>query len=158
MGRNILFALIFLAIGFLIGLYFTGYNGNDVKVATENKLTNGTTSENTAGNTKNKNPKALTVASFIQDWLDSQATLSLKNNTSETIHSFKATIIYKDMKGNVLDYQEISKRTSIAPQMTKTFKIGGFGHDNHYAYYKSERSASMPDRVFQIEFKLNSYK
>ncbi|MBP3253647.1 MAG: hypothetical protein J6M30_09955 [Bacteroidales bacterium] len=103
-------------------------------------------------------PNALTVVSFIQDWLDYEATLSLKNNTDRTISSFKATIIYKDMQGNILDYQEINQYISIAPQMAKSFKIKAYGHDNSYAYYKSKKSSSNPERVFTIEFKLNSYE
>ena len=103
-------------------------------------------------------PNGLTVASFVQDWIDSYAYLSIKNNTDKTITNFKATVIYKSMNDDVLDYEEINQTVSIAPQMAKSVKIKGFGHDMSYAYYKSEIRASMPDRKFKIEFVLKSYK
>ena len=104
------------------------------------------------------NPKALTVASFVQDWVDREAHLSIKNNLDKKITSFKATIIYKSMNGDDLDYEEINQNIEIAPQMAKSIKIKGYGHDMDYAYYKSQIKTTQPDRKFQIEFKLNSYK
>lgn len=102
------------------------------------------------------NPNALTVASFVQDWTDYDAYLSIKNNTDKKIIGFKATIIYKSMNGAVLDYEEINKNIEIAPQMAKSIKIRGYGHDMYYAYYKSQ--IRLPERKFQIEFKLKSYE
>lgn len=158
MKGKVLFALIFIAMGFLIGLLFAEYNTKNPsanKEKVDNTIAEIPTNTATAGKF---DPKALTVVSFIQDWVDDEATISLKNNTNQTISSFSATIIYKDMKGNVLDYQEINEKMSIAPRMAKSFKIDAYGHDNYYAYYKSEVSYSRSDRVFKIEFKLNSYK
>ncbi|MBQ7984086.1 MAG: hypothetical protein IJ250_00435 [Bacteroidales bacterium] len=158
MKRKVIFALIFLAIGFAIG-FWTGANNALAPLVTVEKVQEEDNSANNEENSSdNIDPNALTVVSFIQDWLDCQATISLKNNTDKTIDSFEATIIYKDMQGNILDYQEINQYISITPQMAKSFKIKAYGHDNSYAYYKSKNRPSDSDRVFTIEFKLNSYK
>ena len=116
------------------------------------------TEQSLPANEQEFNPNALTVASFVQDWTDRDAHISIKNDTDRGIMGFRATVIYKSMNGDVLDYEEINQRIDIAPQMAKSIKIKGYGHDMNYAYYKSNVMSSQPDRKFKIEFVLNSYK
>ncbi|MBR1774069.1 MAG: hypothetical protein IJ759_00940 [Bacteroidales bacterium] len=158
MKRDIIFALIFLAIGFAIGFWTGTKNALAPLVTVENVQDEEQSSSQSEEMSNKIDTNALTVVSFVQDWLDYEATISLKNNTDKTISYFTATIIYKDMKGNILDYQEINQNISIAPKMAKSFKIEAFGQDNDYAYYSSEKYKPNKNRVFKIEFKLNSYK
>lgn len=126
--------------------------------ATVHEMTQTEQSQPALKNEQEFNPNALTVVSFVQDWVDLDAHLSIKNNTDRGITSCKATVIYKSMNGDVLDYEEINQKVDIAPQMAKSIKIKGYGHDMDYAYYKSEVKMTQPDRKFKIEFVLNSYK
>lgn len=60
------------------------------------------------------------------------------------------------MSGNELDYEEFTRRVSIAPGMTKKLDIPAYEHGRNYHYYKSE---NMPggSPSFKIKFQLKDY-
>lgn len=98
----------------------------------------------------------ISMVSYEQSWLDSKGTLALKNNTNENIHNIKFLIVYQDMSGKQLHYEEFSKKVSIAPGMTRKINIKAYEHERNYHYYKSE---NLPggSPAFKIEFKLLDY-
>lgn len=100
--------------------------------------------------------KDITMVSYEQGWLDSRGTLALKNNTNEEIHNVVFQIIYLDMSGNPLDYEDFTKKITIAPGMTKKLDVPAYEHSRNYHYYKSE---NMPggSPSFKIKFQLNDY-
>ena len=75
--------------------------------------------------------KDITMVSYEQGWLDSEGTLALKNNSSEEVKNVVFLITYLDMSGNELDYEEFSRRVSIAPGMTKKVDIPAYEHDRN---------------------------
>lgn len=97
----------------------------------------------------------ITMVSFVQDSPYGDATITLKNNLDIPITSIKARIVYKDMNGEILDYQDIDKSIEIAPKMARTFTIKAFGKSADYVYYKS-RSIGH-DRKFKVDFVLEQY-
>lgn len=99
---------------------------------------------------------AVSMVSYEQGWLDSRGTLALKNNTDEEIQNVVFQITYLDMSGNPLDYEEFSRKISIAPRMTKKLDIPAYEHSRNYHYYKSE---NMPggSPSFKISFELKDY-
>ena len=96
------------------------------------------------------------MVSYEQGWLDSEGTLALKNNSSEEVKNVIFLTTYLDMYGNELDYEEFSRRVSIAPGMTKKVDIPAYEHDRNYHYFKSE---NMPggSPSFKIKFQLKDY-
>ena len=98
----------------------------------------------------------ISMVSYEQSWLDSEGTLALKNNTNENIHNIKFLIVYQDMSGKQLHYEEFSKKVSIAPGMTRKINNKAYEHERNYHYYKSE---NLPggSPAFKIEFKLLDY-
>lgn len=100
--------------------------------------------------------KDITMVSYEQGWLDSEGTLALKNNSSEEVTNVVFLITYLDMSGNELDYEEFTRRVSIAPGMTRKLDIPAYEHDRNYHYYNSE---NMPggSPSFKIKFKLKDY-
>lgn len=102
-------------------------------------------------------PNAVTLVSYSHDWLDYEAQISVKNNTELIITSITGRIIYYDMSGNMLDYQDFTKKLEIDASMTKRFELRGYNHEEHYAYYQSEAVPNARDRVYKIEFQLKSY-
>lgn len=102
------------------------------------------------------NPNALSVVSYVHDWVKSEAIITLKNNTEQTVTGFSARIIYKSMGGDILDYQDIGGDIHIEPHLARSYPVKGYGHDLNYAYYKSEIIPGNPERKYKIEFVLNS--
>lgn len=102
-------------------------------------------------------PNAIALISYSHDWLDWDAQISVKNSTEFDITSITGRMIYYDMSGNMLDYQDFTKKLEIEAGMTRRFNLRGYNHEESYAYYKSEVSYTTPDRKYKVGFQLKSY-
>ena len=108
---------------------------------------------------KEINANDVKITQFKKDSSDWNEIITFKNNTSETINRIKGIIVYKDMQGNDISYNEIDIRLTIAPGMSKQTKIKSFDQDNKYCYYKDYKSyyETVGKTAFKIEFRLTSY-
>lgn len=99
---------------------------------------------------------AVTMEGYSQGWLDSKATIRLKNNTKEDIENVGFVLTYYDMNGTMLDYKEFAFDVDIAPGLTKAVDIESFEHARNASYYKSEAKITRPYK-FDVKFELKGY-
>ena len=98
------------------------------------------------------------ITQYKKDFVDREEIITFKNNTAENINKIKGIIVYKDLSGNDISYQELNIRISIAPGMSKQTKIRSFDQDNKYCYHKEYRSyLGSSITPFKFEFRLISY-
>lgn len=110
-----------------------------------------------AQSSSSKAVSAITMAKYVHDWGDRDASINFKNNTEKTITSITGRMVYYDMKGEMLDYQDFTTTIMIAPKMVKTVSLKGYGYNENYAYYRHSR-VLYDERVYKVKFELISYK
>lgn len=92
------------------------------------------------------------MVSFEQRWVDTQSTISIKNNTGKTIRAVKFRIVYLDMSGSQLDYADFEQIDLLEPGMAKKLNMPAYEGGRDFSYYKSERSP-IGGQVFKVQFK-----
>lgn len=110
-----------------------------------------------AQSSSSKSVSAITMTKYVHDWSDRDASVNFKNHLDKTITSITGRMVYYDMKGEMLDYQDFTTAITIAPKMVKTVSLKGYGCNENYAYYR-QSSVLYDERVYKVKFELISYK
>ena len=100
---------------------------------------------------------AVTMVKYQQSWLDTEATIALKNNTNEDIENVKFRICYLDSTGTQVDYKEFTRDVTIAPGLTKQINIRAFDDSRYSHYVKSNGGPTGEGMAFDVKFELLDY-
>lgn len=104
------------------------------------------------------NPNAITLVSYSHTWMEADAQISVKNTTEDDIVSITGRMIYYDMSGNMLDYQDFTQTIEIERGMTKRFSLPGYNHEENFVYYKNKAFYNTPNNKYKVKFVLQSYQ
>lgn len=99
----------------------------------------------------------VTMVDYEQRTSDYEATIALRNNSSDTIRNISFIIEYLDMNGNSMDYETFTRKVDINPGMTKKLDIRAYEHDRNYHYFKSAHDRYGASPAFKVRFELKGY-
>lgn len=101
--------------------------------------------------------EAVSMISYEQGWLDSNGTIALRNNTSETIHDVTFMLEYLDMQDRPVDYETFTCDVEIAPGKTKKVDIPAYERSRHYQYYKTTKQSRSDYPKFKLRYEFKEY-
>ena len=100
-------------------------------------------------------PDALILAGYEHNYLSPIASFAVRNNTQRKVSEFKVRITYYDMRGQVLDYKDITKKTLIEPGMVRVVNVPGYAWEEKYVFHTS-KEANL-GKKYRVSFDLLSY-
>jgi len=100
-------------------------------------------------------PDALILAGYEHDYLTAKARFSVRNNTQRKVSEFKIRITYYDMRGQMLDYKDITKKMLIEPGMARAVEVMGYAWEEKYVFHTS-KNAHL-GKKYKVSFDLLSY-
>jgi S1-C subfamily serine protease len=107
-----------------------------------------------------KDKSSVSVAFFEKIGYEYVESISLKNNTNQTIKNIKGLMIYFDERGNQISYSYIELEDILMPGMAKLKQYRSF--DQNQLFYYKEGNTSIYTKegknFFTIEFRLLDYE
>ena len=100
-------------------------------------------------------PDALIFAGYKHNLMSPTAQFSVRNTTNKIITAFKVRIQYYNMKGRMLDYQELSYELKLKPNEAYTIKLDGYEWQNNYVHHTSVNAHE--GYPYKVSFSLLSY-
>ena len=106
-----------------------------------------------------KTKSSVSLAFFEKQGAEFKESVSLKNNTSQTIKNNKGLLLYYDMNRNPISYQYDVLDDLLMPGMAKLREFRSFDQNQKfvYAYGKDNDCAKATYSQFFVEFKLLDY-
>ena len=105
------------------------------------------------------NKTAISMTNFKKPTIKDFEWMSFKNHTQNFIKSLSGVLIYKTVKGEIIDYQMVNEDILIPPNLSKQLKIWSFDRDMNYTtneIYKNDTPGGR--EYFYAEFRLLSYE
>lgn len=107
-----------------------------------------------------KNQNSISVSFYEKLGGDFDESISLKNNTNQTLRNIKGLMIYKDDNGNQISYNYIELEEVLMPGMAKLNIYDSFDQNQlfYYKYGNTNIYSKSNKNPFTIEFRLLDYE
>lgn len=108
-------------------------------------------------NDRTSRPAEINMFAFDKQLQTKSESFLLQNNTGYHITRITLKLVYKTVKGEMLDHRELTVECDILPHATKSITIDSFDRGYQYRYEKSRITGKKMGIPFRVSYEIIKY-